>query len=268
MTTFTDSKEQIFKAVADMYTEVSICPSRAFHFPTGRPACLFVGYPEEQLDAIPDTAVESFAGVSYPFLSGAIQKGDRVLDIGSGSGTDVLIAVNLVGREGKVYGLDMTEAMLDKARANADQGGFSNVEFIKGNAESIPLPDASIDVVTSNGVLNLVPDKARAFSEIFRVLKPGGRIQISDIVLEKPIKESSRQNPQLWAECIVGAILKDEYTSLFETTGFNDVRATADLDYFSKSVEDDTREAAGKYGATSIVVTGFKPHGDWSPVLR
>ncbi|HEY5648795.1 MAG TPA: methyltransferase domain-containing protein [Nitrospiria bacterium] len=258
-TLFTDSKEKIFEAVSGMYTEVSVCPNRTFHFPTGRPACRYVGYLDAQLDAIPETAVESFAGVNNPFAYGDILPGETVLDIGSGSGTDVLLASNLVGPAGKVYGLDMTEAMLRKARANADKLGAGHVEFLEGNAEAIPLPDHSVDVVISNGVLNLVPDKSRAFSEIFRVLRPGGRIQISDIVLGKPIKASSRQNPDLWAECIVGAILEDEFVSLFEKTGFQGVEAAGHLDYFAESAEEDTREAAAKYGARSIVVTGSKP---------
>jgi arsenite methyltransferase len=259
-TAFTDSKEQIFEAVSGMYTEVSACPNRTFHFPTGRPATLFVGYPESVLDTVPETAVESFAGVNFPFGYGVIGEEDRVLDIGSGSGTDVLIASTLVGSKGKVYGLDMTEAMLKKGRSNAEKMGASQVEFIHGNAEEIPLPDGSVDVVISNGVLNLVPDKQKALSEIFRVLRPGGRVQISDIVLGKPIKESSRQNPQLWAECIVGAILEDEFVSLFEATGFEIVRTAGHLDYFAESAEEDTREAAAKYGARSIVVTAIKPH--------
>lgn len=254
-----DRKDLIFRAVSEMYTDVASHPSRQFHFPTGRPACLFVGYPKEQLDAIPETAVESFAGVGYPFGVGAIQKGDRVLDIGSGSGTDVLIASTLVGPRGKVYGLDMTDAMLSKARANAEKMATSHLEFMKGNAESIPLPDASIDVVTSNGVLNLVPDKGRAFSEIFRILRPGGRIQIADIVLGKPIKAESRNNPQLWSECIVGAVLEDEYLELFRTAGFKNARVIGELDYFSKSPEADTREVAAKYGAKTVVIKGSKP---------
>ncbi len=254
-----DKKDSIFKAVSEMYTDVANRPSRHFHFPTGRPACLFVGYPKERLDAIPETAVESFAGVGYPFAVGAIQKGDRVLDIGAGSGTDVLIASTLVGLRGRVYGLDMTDAMLSKARANAEKMGTSHVEFVKGNAETIPLPDASIDVVTSNGVLNLVPDKPKAFSEIFRVLRPGGRIQIADIVLGKPIKTESRNNPQLWAECIVGAVLEADYLALFRAAGFKNVTVIGELDYFSKSAEADTREVAAKYGAKTVVIEGSKP---------
>jgi ubiquinone/menaquinone biosynthesis C-methylase UbiE len=259
MVAITDTnKDSIFKAVSHMYTEVARCPSRTFHFPTGRPACEFVGYPAKELDAIPATAVESFAGVGYPFAVGAIREGDTVLDIGSGSGTDVLIASLWVGPSGRVYGLDMTPAMLEKARSNASTMNAQHVTFIEGNAERIPLPDASVDVVTSNGVLNLVPDKPRAFAEIFRVLKPGGRIQISDIVLGKPIKETSRENPQLWAECIVGAVLDDEYVALFRKAGFSHVEALSHVDYFSRSPEPETREVAEKYGAITVILKGIK----------
>jgi ubiquinone/menaquinone biosynthesis C-methylase UbiE len=254
-----EKKDSIFKAVSEMYTDVASHPTRQFHFPTGRPACLFVGYPKEQLDTIPETAVESFAGVGYPFAVGTIKMGDWVLDIGSGSGTDVLIASTLVGPHGKVYGLDMTDAMLSKARANAEKMGASHVEFVKGNAETIPLPDASIDIVTSNGVLNLVPEKGRAFSEIFRVLRPGGRIQIADIVLGKPIKPESRNNPQLWSECIVGAVLEEEYLELFRAAGFKNTKVVSELDYFAKSSEADTREVAAKYGAKTVLIKGSKP---------
>lgn len=260
MVAITDTKkESIFRAVSGMYTDVASCPTRMFHFPTGRPACVFVGYPVAQLDAIPATAVESFAGVGYPFAVGAIHEGDRVLDIGSGSGTDVLIASLLVGPRGRVFGLDMTPAMLNKARSNAAKMGVQHVEFLEGNAERIPLPDGSIDVVTSNGVLNLVPDKPTAFAEIFRVLRPGGRIQIADIVLGKPIKETSRENPQLWAECIVGAVLEAQYLALFQRAGLADVETVSHLDYFSKSGEADTREVAASYGAQTVVLRGSKP---------
>lgn len=249
----------IFEAVQAMYTEVATLPDKTFHFPTGRPACLFVGYPEEQLDAIPATAVESFAGVGYPFAVGAIQEGNHVLDIGSGSGTDVLIASRLVGPRGKVYGLDMTEAMREKLRVNADQMGATNVALLAGNAEAIPLPDTSVDVVTSNGVLNLVPDKECAFGEIFRVLRPGGRVQIADIVVGKPISEQCRQNPKLWAECVVGALLEDDYLDMSRRIGFEDVAALSRLDYFSKSVNEETRKVAGSFGAHTVVVRARKP---------
>ncbi len=256
-----EKKELIFRAVSEMYTDVASCPSQGFHFPTGRSACLFVGYPKEQLDSIPETAVESFARVGYPFSAGGIREGDRVLDIGSGSGTDALIASRLVGPRGKVWGLDMTAAMLRKARANAARMGVSHVEFIEGNAEHIPFPDGSVDVITSNGVLNLVPDKPRAFAEIFRVLRPGGRIQIADIVLGRPIKATSRENPRLWAKCIVGAVLEGEYLALFRRAGFQGLEPLGHVDYFSKSPEPDTREVAASYGARTVVLKGRKPEG-------
>lgn len=252
-----DKREFIFKAVADMYTDVATHPEKAFHFPTGRLACLFVGYPGHQLDLIPASAPESFAGVGYPFAAGVIQQGDLVLDIGSGSGTDTLIASTLTGPHGTVYGLDMTRAMLDKLRRNVAKMGAQNVLPLEGNAEEIPLPDSSVDVVTSNGVLNLVPDKARAFAEIARVLKPGGRVQISDISLSKPVSESARSNPKLWAECVVGAVVEDDYLEKLHTAGL-DVELISRFDYFAGSISEDTRRVAHGLGAHSVVLRGRK----------
>lgn len=253
-----NKREFIFKAVADMYTDVAEQPLKGFHFPTGRLACLFVGYPAAQLDRVPGTAVESFAGVGYPFAVGAIHDGDVVLDIGSGSGTDSLIASLLVGGAGKVYGLDMTTAMLEKFKRNIAAMGALNVEPLAGNAEEIPLPDASVDVVTSNGVLNLVPDKPRAFREIARVLKPGGRLQISDISLGKPVSEKARLDPKLWAECVVGAVLEDDYLGMLRAAGLQ-VEIVSRLDYFAGSASADTRRAAQGFAAHTIVIRGARP---------
>ena len=252
-----DKREFIFKAVADMYTDVATHPEKTFHFPTGRLACLFVGYPGDQLDLIPATAPESFAGVGYPFAVGAIHEGHVVLDIGSGSGTDALISSTLTGPRGKVYGLDMTQAMLDKLRRNIAAMGAQNVVPLEGNAEEIPLPDASVDVVTSNGVLNLVPDKPRAFAEIVRILKPGGRVQISDISLAKPVSDKSRSDPKLWAECVVGAVVEDDYLAKLRAAGL-DVEVLSRLDYFAGSVSADTRRVAHGLGAHTIVMRGTK----------
>lgn len=254
-----NKKEFIFRAVEEMYTEVASCPGKGFHFPTGRLACLFVGYPAQQLDAIVDSAVESFAGVSYPFSVGGIHTGDCVLDVGSGSGTDALIAATLVGPGGTVYCLDMTDAMLDKLRLNAAKMGAKNIEPVKGNAERIPLPDGCVDAVTSNGVINLVPDKARAFSEICRVLRPGGALQIADIVLGKPVSEQSRENPKLWAECVVGAVLEEEYLDLIREAGFAKVEVLGRHDYFSSSSNADTRRVAASLGARAVVIGAVKP---------
>ena len=252
-----NKREFIFKAVADMYTDVAQCPLKGFHFPTGRLACLFVGYPAAQLDRIPGTATESFAGVGYPFAANVLREGDVALDIGSGSGTDTLISSLLVGRNGKVYGLDMTAAMLDKLRRNIEAMGSPNVEPVEGNAEEIPLPDASVDVVTSNGVLNLVPDKPRAFREIVRVLKPGGRVQISDIALRKPVSEKARSDPKLWAECVVGAVLEEDYVGMLRSAGLA-VEVLSNFDYFSGSASADTRRAAQGFGAHTVILCGAK----------
>lgn len=249
----------ILEAVQRMYTEVATAPEKTFHFPTGRPACEFVGYPGKELDAVPARAVESFAGVGYPFAADAVREGDHVLDIGSGSGTDVLIAVRRVGPRGKVYGLDMTQAMRAKLRRNADEMGADNVTLLSGNAEDIPLPDASVNVVTSNGVLNLVPDKALAFAEIFRVLRPGARVQIADIVVGEPISDECRQNPELWAECVVGAVLEEDYLTMFRDLGFEDLEILSRLDYFSGSSSPETRRVAASFKAHSIVMKAAKP---------
>lgn len=254
-----NQRDVIFDAVQAMYTEVATRPEQEFHFPTGRAACEFVGYPAEQLEALPDTAVESFAGVGYPFAAEVIRPGDTVLDIGSGSGTDVLIAARHVDAGGEVIGLDMTEAMREKLTANASAMGANNVRVLDGNAESIPLPDASVDVVTSNGVLNLVPEKEEAVREIFRVLRPGGRVQIADIVVSSEPSPACRSQPQLWAECIVGATTEDEYLGYFRSAGFAEIETLAHLDYFSGSASEETRKVAGSFGARTMVMRAVKP---------
>jgi SAM-dependent methyltransferase len=258
MALWSDKKEFIFKAVEEMYTDVASRPGTVFHFPTGRLACLFVGYPAKQLDCLPAEATESFAGVGYPFAADVIRPGDTVLDIGSGSGTDALIAAMLTGQTGLVYGLDMTQAMREKLQRIVAAAKNGDVRVIEGNAEHIPLPDASIDVVTSNGVLNLVPDKPAAFGEIARVLKPGGRLQIADIALRVPVSEKSRADPRLWAECVVGAITEDDYISFLRAAGLT-IEVLSEMDYFAGSVNEGTRRAARGLGAHAIVIRGTKP---------
>ena len=258
MAMWSDKKTFIFKAVEEMYTDVASRPGAVFHFPTGRLACLFVGYPAAQLDCLPPEATESFAGVGYPFAADVIRGGDTVLDIGSGSGTDALIAAALTGPSGTVFALDMTRAMREKLQRNVDAMKIGHVRVIEGNAEQVPLPDKSIDVVTSNGVLNLVPDKPAAFGEIARVLKPGGRLQISDIALRVPVSEDSRMDPRLWAECVVGAVVEDHYLSMLRAVGL-DVEVIRDLDYFAGSVSASTRRAAHGLGAHAVVMRGRKP---------
>ncbi len=252
-------RDVILDAVRAMYTAVATRPDETFHFPTGRRACLFVGYSADELDRLPATAVESFAGVGYPFAGDGIRPGDTVLDIGCGSGTDALLAALEVGGEGRVIGLDMTDAMRRKCRANADALGAGNIEIIEGNAEDIPLPDASVDVVTSNGVLNLVPDKRKAIAEIRRVLRPGGRVQIADIVVTEPPSAACRAQPQLWAECIVGATTGPDYLDMFRDQGFAGVEQLRSLDYFAASTSESTRRTAAGFGAHAFVMRAVKP---------
>lgn len=251
-------KSLVFNAVQEMYEDVAACPTKEFHFPTGRSSCLHLGYPEEELNAIPETAVESFAGVGYPFLADVIKTGDTVVDIGSGSGADVLIAGLKTGPTGQVLGIDMTPAMIAKAEENIKKAGMNHVQIIEGKADDLPLEDASADVVTSNGVFNLVPDKEKAFQEVYRVLKPGGFIQISDIVLSKAVSDKSKANPQLWAECIVGAEPVEVYLGLIRGAGFQNVTVIDRLDYFARSSNQSTKKAAKGLGAHTIVLSGQK----------
>lgn len=253
-----NQRDIIFDAVRAMYTEVAASPAKEFHFPTGRPACSLVGYPAPQLDALPAAAVESFAGVGYPFAANVLRAGDVVLDIGSGSGTDALIASSIVGSRGRVLALDMTEAMRAKLQRTAASAHVHNLEVLEGNAEQIPLPDESVDVVTSNGVLNLVPDKQAAVREIWRVLRPGGRVQIADIVVETMPSDACRAQPQLWAECIVGATREDEYLELFRAAGFASVETLRRHDYFTHSTSEETRKVAGSFGAIAFVMKAAK----------
>lgn len=249
---------QVFNAVREMYEDVATHPEKEFHFPTGRRSCLELGYPEEELDQIPATAVDSFAGVGYPFLAEVIKPGNKIVDIGSGSGVDALIAKLKTGNEGLVYGIDITPAMIEKARKNIELAGFDGIRIIEGRADDIPLANSKTDVVTSNGVLNLVPDKKKAFEEIHRILKPGGYIQISDIVLSKPVSESSKTNAQLWAECIVGAEPVNYYLEIIRSAGFKNVTVIDRLDYFARSSNESTKKAANGLGAHTIVLTGQK----------
>jgi ubiquinone/menaquinone biosynthesis C-methylase UbiE len=148
--------------------------------------------------------------------------------------------------------------MIEKANANIQKSGLMNAEIVQGNAESVPLPDAMFDVVTSNGVINLVPDKTAVFSEVQRVLKPGGRLQVSDIVLARALSEKSRSNPQLWAECIVGAVPEDTYLEIVRSAGFVDVRVIDRVDYFDRSASQSTKNAARQYGAGAITLVARK----------
>lgn len=180
------------------YRDVATEPIKGFHFHVGRPLARMLDYPMAMVDPLPDRVVESFAGVNNPFSMGELKPGERVLDIGSGAGFDALLAAQMVGSEGRVTGVDMTPEMRQKAAANASLLGLRNVEFVDGLAERLPLADSSVDVVISNGVINLCPDKPAVFREIHRVLRPGGRLQIADVVVQKPLPDSAVADIDLW----------------------------------------------------------------------
>jgi SAM-dependent methyltransferase len=189
--------ELLKSEIKKTYASVSERPQTEFIFPTGRAWAEDLDYPKE-LDNVPEGAVESFAGVANPWTMGRLAEGERVLDLGSGAGTDSLIAAQMVGPIGSVIGIDMTPAMLSKARAAAAETGVSNVEFVESEAEHLPFPDGSFDVVISNGVIDLIPDKDAVFAELYRVLTPGGRIQIADVTIQNPVSAEGRRNIDLW----------------------------------------------------------------------
>lgn len=199
MTSQTAPKTAILRReVQSKYAEVAENPDQTFHFHHGRPLAEILGYPMDKVDAMPGPAVESFAGVGNPFTAGTLDAGQTVLDIGSGAGFDSFIAGQAVGPAGKVIGIDMTDAMLAKARKTAALMGMIQVEFRHGFVEDLPVSDGSIDVAISNGVVNLCPDKYKAFEEIFRTVKPGGRLFLSDIVVHTKVPDAAKEDVDLW----------------------------------------------------------------------
>ena len=184
--------------VREKYREVATDPGREYHFHTGRPLAARLGYDASVVDNLPDVAVESFAGVANPFSLRRLARGERVVDLGSGGGFDSFIATAQIGSEGELIGVDMTEEMLKKSRSAAEFLGYKNTEFREGLVEDLPVEDNWADVVISNGVINLCANKRQVFSEIFRVLRPGGRLQFADIANSKPIPESAIRNIDLW----------------------------------------------------------------------
>jgi arsenite methyltransferase len=180
------------------YTEVCTDPEQEFIFPTGRAWAQQLDYPEPELSRIPDRSVESFAGVANHWLLGRVEPGQVVLDLGAGAGADLLIAAQMTGPDGRAIGVDMTESMLERARASADEMGLGNVVVHQALIEELPLETGSVDVVISNGVIDLVPDKEAVFDEIDRVLRPGGRLQIADVVIHHEVSEDARKRIDLW----------------------------------------------------------------------
>lgn len=242
--------------VKDMYRLVAQEPEGDFHFELGRDLALRLGYDAAQLGRVPSQAVDSFAGVGHFFDLADLKHGERVVDLGSGSGMDAFYAAGLVGPAGRVIGIDFTAEQLAKARRLADDTGTSQVEFREGRIEELPLPDADVDCVMSNGVINLVPDKPGVFAEAARVLKPGGRLSIADIVTEEPLTEAIVCNVDLWASCIGGAPQEESYVAAIEGAGLI-IRKVRTNPYEFLSVQ--ARGASRQYGVKSISLVATKP---------
>lgn len=189
---------ELREAISEEYEAVANKPDQGFHFHTGRRLTDILGYKDEWLDGIPESSIESFAGTGNPFNIGEINSGEIVVDIGCGAGIDSFVAAKKVGSNGKVIGIDMTDAMLTKARKAGEESGFDQVEFRKGHAESLPIENGWADVVISNGVINLTPDKKATFREMARILKPNGRLQIGDILVQKKVPDGAKRKIDLW----------------------------------------------------------------------
>jgi arsenite methyltransferase len=242
--------------VKDMYRHVANEPQGDYHFEVGHPLAERLGYPADVLDRIPTGAIESFAGVGYFFDLADLRQGESVVDLGSGSGMDVFFAAERVGTSGSVVGVDFTVEQLEKARTIADEGGYSQVELREGRIEKLPADDARFDCVISNGVINLSPEKEPVFAEAARVLRPGGRLAIADIVSEQQLKESIVCDADLWASCIGGAAQQDAYREAIEDAGLriDEIRENP-YEFISERAHD----ASAKYGVKSISLLASKP---------
>lgn len=251
-----DPKELELKVKA-MYRDVAEHPHGEFHFEMGRALAERLGYPPLDLDRIPAESIESFAGVGYFFHLAEVKEGETIVDLGSGSGMDTFIAALKVGPSGKVIGVDMTDEQRVKAERLGERGGFKNVTYLKGYIENVPLADASVDVVISNGVINLATDKDKVFQEAARLLKPGGRLALSDIVTEVKLPESIVCNSNLWAACIGGAAQQNDYRSIMESASLRMVKFEDNPAY--QFISDNAKGASKKFGVKSVSILAVKP---------
>jgi arsenite methyltransferase len=255
-TTIAFDPKDLESKVKAMYRHVAEDPQGEFHFEMGRLLAERLGYDPADLDRIPAAAIESFAGVGHYFHLAALRSGEIVVDLGSGSGTDSFVAASKVGATGKVVGIDMTDEQLAKAERLRRQAGFEQVSFRKGYIEQVPLPDGSADCVISNGVINLSPDKAQVFREAARLLRPGGRLAIADIVTEVQLPEGIVCNADLWAACIGGAVPEDGYRRLVEAAGMRVERVEGNPAY--RFISDNARAASSKFGVKSVSLLAVK----------
>lgn len=247
---------ELEQKVKKMYRDVALTPQGEYHFEMGRSLAEKLGYEKECLDLIPAASIESFAGVGYFCDIANFKEAEKVLDLGSGSGMDTFITALKVGKTGHVTGIDMTDEQLEKATRLAMEGEFENVSFVKGKIEELLFPDSSFDVVISNGVINLCPDKERVFAEVARVLKPKGRMVIADIVTEHQLPENIVCDSTLWASCIGGAEQEDTYKNSIEKPGMEVlyVRNNSAYEFISKSA----RGASKQYGVKSVSLLAEK----------
>lgn len=243
------------RRVKDMYKKVALHPEVTYHFEMGRELAESLGYPSKELDLIPKEAIESFAGVGYYFDFAKLTKGEVVVDLGSGSGMDVFFAANQVGSSGEVIGIDMTEEQLQKSEKLGKQAGFKQLVFRKGYIEEVPVVSNCIDVVISNGVINLSSDKMMVFKEAARVLKKGGRLVLSDIVTEAKLPASISCNATLWAACIGGAMQVEDYKELIEEAGLKIMEVKENPYAFISS---NAQGASKQYGIKSISLMAVK----------
>ena len=249
--------DELRDKVKVMYRAVAEAPHGTFHFEMGRGLAERLGYPPHELDNVPAEAIESFAGVGYHLGLATIVPGERIADLGSGSGMDAFLAARQAGSTGETVGVDMTDEQLDKARRLAARDGHSNVRFEKGYVEQAPIADESIDVVISNGVINLCDDKEAVFREIARMLEPGGRMAISDIVTERQLTEAIVCDVSLWASCIGGATQQDAYRSAIEDAGL-ELRALRDNPQY-RFISESAQGATETFGVKSVSILAFKP---------
>jgi arsenite methyltransferase len=249
--------DELRDKVKVMYRAVADAPQGEFHFEMGRVLAQRLGYPPGELDAVPPEAIESFAGVGYHLGLASIAAGERVVDLGSGAGMDAFLAAQHVGRDGEVVGIDMTDAQLAKARRLAARNGHTSVRFEKGYIEEAPVADESVDVLISNGVINLCDDKTAVFREIARMLKPGGRMAISDIVTERQLTEAIVCDVNLWASCIGGAMQQDDYRRAIEDAGLEVVKVQDNPQYHF--ISDSAQGATETFGVKSVSVLATKP---------
>lgn len=247
--------EALTAKVQEMYRAVARTPQQEFHFEIGRALAERLGYPPAELDRVPAEAIESFAGVGWFFDLADPREGDTVLDLGSGSGMDAFFAALRVGPTGRVVGIDMTDAQLEKADRLRAEHGLDQVVFRAGRIEELPIDDTSVDVVISNGVINLIPDKGQVFREVARVLRPGGRLAIADIVTDTALTEAIVSDVDLWASCIGGAPQQQDYLDAITDAGLR-VDEVRPNDY--KFLSEQARSASGTYGVRSVSVLAHK----------